>query len=85
MEKSIYTREYEILLALMRDERVRNGVTQVELAAFLGEEQSWISKVERGERRIDVVELRAWCQGLGVNFISLMRQFEKQAKSSKRK
>ena len=78
VEKSIYTREYELLLELIKESRLENGITQVQLAESLDEEQSWISKVERGERRLDVVELRAWCGSLGVPFLSFLRQFEKR-------
>lgn len=52
MEKSIYTREYVVLLRLLREARERAGVSQVELAARLGQSQSFVSKLETGDRRI---------------------------------
>lgn len=45
--------------------RVDMGVTQAELASRLGVTQSRIAKMELGERRIDIIELRAWCLALG--------------------
>lgn len=45
--------------------RKRNGVTQVELAARMGKPQSYISKTERFERRIDPAEFRALVMALG--------------------
>jgi transcriptional regulator with XRE-family HTH domain len=62
MEKSIHSHQYRVFLDVLRKARRRAGLTQVELAKKVGEEQSFVSKCERGERRIDVVELRAFCQ-----------------------
>lgn len=66
MDKSIYTREYAIFLQLLRRTRETRGITQNELAEALSTTQTFISKAERGERRLDVVELRLWCQALSV-------------------
>lgn len=65
MEKSIYTEEYEVVLELLRQLREQSGITQVELAEKLGQSQSYVSKVERGDRRLDVVQLRTICHTLG--------------------
>lgn len=64
MEKSIYSQEYAEFLKLLRAERVRLGLTQEEIASRLSATQSFVSKCERGERRLDVVELRCWCKAL---------------------
>lgn len=77
MDKTIYTREYATLLKLLRKTRQDAGVTQVELARRLDETQSAVSKMERGERRIDIVELRTICQVLGLGlpkFTQLLEQ-----------
>lgn len=66
MEKSIYSGEYTLFLQMLRTTREESGITQQEIAAKLGATQSFISKCERGERRLDIVELRAWCSALGV-------------------
>ena len=58
MEKSIYSEEYEQLCALLRELRVDAGLTQVEVAEKLSVPQSFVSKYESGERRLDVIELR---------------------------
>lgn len=68
MEKSIYSQEYSLVLAQLRDARERKGLTQIQVAESLGQTQSFVSKVERGERRIDIVELRAFCRAIGVSF-----------------
>ena len=65
MRKSIFTAQYEMFLELLRESREAAGITQVEMARRLRTTQSTISKCERGERRIDVVELRRWCRAMG--------------------
>jgi transcriptional regulator with XRE-family HTH domain len=76
MEKTIFSKGYTSLLKQLRKARRQSGLTQIELAERLGETQSFISKCERGERRIDVVELRAFCNAMGVPFIDFVRRFD---------
>lgn len=54
--KSIYSQSYRALLARITQARKEAGITQADLAKQLGRPQSFISKIESGERRIDVVE-----------------------------
>jgi DNA-binding transcriptional regulator YiaG len=54
-----YRREYQQFLVRLRAARTSAGLTQVEVAKHLGVPQSFISKCESGERRVDVVELQA--------------------------
>jgi transcriptional regulator with XRE-family HTH domain len=68
MEKSLFTKQYRVFLERLRKARVEANLTQAQLARRLGETQSFISKVERGERRLDVVELRVFCRALRVPF-----------------
>ncbi|MCA9304948.1 MAG: helix-turn-helix transcriptional regulator [Phycisphaerales bacterium] len=68
MRKSMFSEDYDRFLSLLRDAREEIGMTQQELAERLDTDQSTISKCERGERRIDVIELRRWCQALGTKF-----------------
>ena len=62
MEKSIHSAQYAVFLKVFRQARRRSHLTQIELARRIGETQSFVSKCERGERRIDVIELRAFCR-----------------------
>lgn len=48
---------YGEFLARLREARVRRGLTQAEAAALLRKPQSFVSRCESGERRVDVVEL----------------------------
>ena len=49
------------------------GLTQAEVAAALGVSATFVSKVESGERRVDVVELGEMCRVYGVDLIALLR------------
>lgn len=76
MEKSIHSQEYLLFLKMLRDAREKSGLTQGEVAERLRESQSFVSKCERGERRLDVVELRAWCAALEIPLHEFFMQFE---------
>lgn len=56
MPRSVYTARYRRLCKLLIDARVAASLTQEELASRLERPQSYVSKYERGERRLDVVE-----------------------------
>ena len=76
MRKSIYTEEYKTMLAELRRLRESSTVTQEELARRLGITQSTLSKCERGERRIDVSELRRICVALGTTLGTFVAAYE---------
>lgn len=76
MEKSIFTKEYALFLSHLRAARKAAGLTQEQVAERLGQTQSFVSKCERGERRIDVVELRAFCQAIGISFADFIQELE---------
>lgn len=56
---SIYLEEYQLVIKTLREARIRKGISQQKLADALSRPQSFIAKVENGERRLDVVEF-AW-------------------------
>lgn len=80
MQKSIITRDYKVFLRELRAARKRAGLTQSELADRVGESQSFISKTERGERRLDVIELRSYCGALNLALTDFVRRLEKSLK-----
>jgi transcriptional regulator with XRE-family HTH domain len=63
---------------VLKDIRESAGLRQVELAERLGQPQSFISKYESGERRLDVVEAVAVCEALGTHLASVITEFEKR-------
>jgi len=74
--KTIHSPEYAIFLRLLRQIRERQEVTQEQLAERWGVTQSFISKCERGERRIDALELRTFCRAMGVSLASFVAELE---------
>ncbi len=76
MEKSLRSPEHQRLVALLRQLREEAGFRQVEVAERLGRPQSFVSKYEAGERRLDLIELRFVCEALGTTLRELVRRFE---------
>jgi transcriptional regulator with XRE-family HTH domain len=66
------------LAALLRNLREEAGMRQVDLAEALDEPQSFVSRFESGERRLDVLELRAVCRALELPLDKFIRRFEKE-------
>ncbi|CAI2477806.1 Predicted transcriptional regulator [Serratia liquefaciens] len=64
---SVYSTEYQLVIKTLRDSRIEKGITQAKLAEALGRPQSFIAKVENGERKLDVVEFAVIARLLGVD------------------
>jgi transcriptional regulator with XRE-family HTH domain len=77
MGKSLDSTESEKLAALLRSVRSEAGLTQAEVAERVEQPQSFVSKYESGERRLDLVELRQICKALGISLGDFVRRFEK--------
>jgi transcriptional regulator with XRE-family HTH domain len=73
MSKPLHSTAYSLFIEELRAARDRVGVSQKELAARMGEDQSFVSKCERGVRRLDVVELKRWTDALGVGLIDFVK------------
>lgn len=78
MRKSIHSREYLLFLRLLRELRQRRKMTQTELAHAIGETQGTVSKIERGERRLDIIEARTICRALGCGFPRFVAQLDRE-------
>ena len=68
--------EYQRLCALLRQLRQEAGLTQVQVAAELSVPQSFVSKYESGERRLDVIELRHVAKALGASVLVVLERLE---------
>ena len=77
MSKS-FSAEAEKVAALLRTVRSETGTTQADLANRLKVPQSFVSKYETGERRLDLPELRKICKALGISLVEFVRRFEKE-------
>ncbi|MBL8811921.1 MAG: helix-turn-helix transcriptional regulator [Planctomycetaceae bacterium] len=76
MEKSLHTDDYSVVVALLREIRKTAKLTQVELAEALGQSQSFVSKYENGDTRLDILQLRTVCQTLGTGLPDFVAQLE---------
>lgn len=72
MDRSVGTPEYRRLVDLLRVLREQAGLTQAQLAERVGEAQAFVSNIERYQRRLDVVELRALAVAIGAPAASLV-------------
>ncbi len=65
MSRTLGSRRHEALRTFLIERREKAGVTQAELAKRLKQYQSFIARIESGQRRIDVVELLELATALG--------------------
>ncbi|WP_413502095.1 helix-turn-helix domain-containing protein [Serratia proteamaculans] len=78
---SVYSTEYQLVIKILRDTRIEKGITQAKLAEALGRPQSFIAKVENGERKLDVVEFALIARLLGVDAGAVMERIGNTTKS----
>lgn len=81
MRKSIYTPEYRLLIALLRQAREKRDLSQAEVGGFLGITASQVSKWERGDRRVDVNDARLYCNAIGLSLVDLIAEWDRQITS----
>lgn len=75
-KKSLRTHENAVLIGLLKDLRLKSGMTQAALAEAIGHSQSYISDIESGEKRLDLIQLRDYCSACGVPLVSFVKRFE---------
>jgi transcriptional regulator with XRE-family HTH domain len=80
VKKNIYTKQRTRLLTLLRELRVEAGLPQTELAARIEKDQTFVSKYESGERRLDILEIREICLALDISLEEFARKLEKALK-----
>jgi len=76
--KSIHKNEYSVLLRRLRELRTEAGMTQVDLSTALQRPQSYVSDVERGSRRMDLLQLRELCNACGQSLTEFVDEFEQE-------
>jgi len=74
---SIHSPRYTAVQEHLRALRMAAGLTQVQLAAALGIEQSNLSKIERGERYVDLLFYLDWCRACGAKPAQALKALEK--------
>lgn len=78
MPKSPFSRKHEHFRELLAEARRGAGLTQVALAKKLGRPQSFVSKFERGERRLDVIEFLDVTRALRVDPAQIIADLERR-------
>lgn len=67
MSKAIYSKDHKYLIERLKKSRVEVGMNQGEVAKQLGKTQSYVSKIESGQRRIDVIQLKDFAKAYKKN------------------
>ena len=74
MTKSVFTDRYRLFLQLLIQERREKKITQVVLAEKLRKPQSYVSKYENGERRLDVIEFLEIADCIGIDVAEFIKK-----------
>lgn len=77
MASSVHNPNYKIFCRLIIDYRQQQSMTQIQLAKKLKRPQSFVSKYENGERRIDLIEFMEIAEALGIDPLKFIRDFQK--------
>ena len=72
---SLHSPRNQALRDRLRGARESRGITQVDLALKLEKPQSFVSKYETGERRLDVLEFAEVCGALSLDAAEFLREF----------
>jgi len=81
VKKSIYNKEYKYFVQVFTECRTKAGLLQVDLAKKLGVHQSFVSKIETGQRKVDIIELREICTHLNITLKEFIIRLEKEIKT----
>ena len=82
MTQSVFSVRFRRLRELLIETRKKAGLTQIELAQKLSRPQSFVSKYELGERRLDVVEFLEVAEALGVKPEKVLKQLAARRQDS---
>jgi transcriptional regulator with XRE-family HTH domain len=85
MSSSLHSPRYQVFRQLLVDARESAGMTQVQIAGILQKPQSFVSKFETGERRLDFTEFMEIAEALGVDIDDFIQSYRSLTKVSKRR
>lgn len=76
INKSIHSKLYHRIIARLRAKREGKGLSQYQLSQILKVQQSYVSKIETCEQRLDILELMNICEALDLSFIDFVREID---------
>lgn len=82
MRKTIHSPASQTFCSLLREERQKAHLSQEKLAEKLNKPQSFVAKIERGERRVDLVEFVTIAKAIGIDPAKFIRKLERSGLSN---
>ena len=82
MQKSISSRGQRALLDALRQTREAASLRQLDIAKRLGVPQSFVSKYESGERRLDLLELEQVCEACGISLSAFLARYQQNKRTA---
>ena len=79
MQKSLSSSKHQKFLNLLKEIRESAGLRQQDVASVLKQPQSFVSKYESGERRLDLLELEQVCDACGTDLLEFTRRYLKES------
>lgn len=74
MRTEIYSAEHQKLRKILRRQRLAAGLRQSDLAERTGRSQAYISKFEKGDLRLDVIDFMRFCDAIGCDVVDVMAE-----------
>lgn len=84
MRKSVYSQESKVLAETLVEARKKAGLHQAEVAVRMGNDQTIISNIERGQRRVDVIEFRDFANAVEYDPVDLYKRLVERWNSIKK-
>lgn len=81
MQKTIHSPAHQTFCSLLREERQKAGLSQTMLAEKLNKPQSFVAKIEMGERRVDLLEFLTVINAIGADPVRFIRKLRNQSAS----
>lgn len=70
------TEKYALLRKMLIDERIKANLKQADVSSALGKPQSYVSKIERGERSLDIIEFMEISKVIGFDPVVFLQEFQ---------
>ncbi|MHC4525386.1 MAG: helix-turn-helix domain-containing protein [Planctomycetota bacterium] len=74
IKKTIYSGQYKTIIQNLKEARLKQGLTQLEVAKHFGVGQSFISKIESGQYRLDILQLQEFAKLYNKSLTSFLKE-----------